>query len=122
MQAVNRAAARVPPVLPPTVSAMVSTMAVTRAAVLVPPTLPAAVSANARNRHGLCCDQAMAAVGIPVIDSHSPSIARPDKTLDGYHYFDRHTEDLDAAGVEVCIGNSVARTLANLILNAVASL
>lgn len=77
---------------------------------------------QARNRHGLCCDQAMAAVGIPVIDSHSPSIARPDKTLDGYHYFDRHTEDLDAAGVEVCIGNSVARTLANLILNAVASL
>ena len=59
----------------------------------------------------------MEAAEIPVVDSHAPSLARPDKSLDGYHYFDRHTEELDAEGLEVCIGNSVARTLANLILN-----
>lgn len=59
----------------------------------------------------------MAEYGIPFIDTHVSTIGRPDKCIDGYHYFDRETETLDELGLEICIGNSVARTQAQLLLN-----
>ena len=42
--------------------------------------------------------------------------ARADKSRDGYHYFEQPSEVTDAAGVEVCVGNSVARVVARLVL------
>ncbi len=52
--------------------------------------------------------------GILYVDTHMSTIGRPDKSIDGYHYFDRETEDLDSMGLEICIGNSVARTQAQV--------
>ena len=42
--------------------------------------------------------EVMAGVGIPYIDTHVSTSGRPDKCIDGYHYFDRETEVLHAAG------------------------
>ena len=61
--------------------------------------------------------KAMVGRGVAFIDTHASTIGRPDKCIDGYHYFDRDTEDLDQEGKEICIGNSVARTQAQVILN-----
>ena len=49
---------------------------------------------------------------------HTLSItsARADKSRDGYHYFEQPSEVTDAAGAEVCMGNSVARVVARLVL------
>eukprot|EP00960_Hanusia_phi_P003193 94734-Hanusia_phi.AAC.2 len=55
--------------------------------------------------------------GIPFIDTHVSSHGRPEKCIDGYHYFDRETEELAAAGEEICIGNSVARVQAQVVMS-----
>ena len=45
-------------------------------------------------------------------------LRRARRSVDGYHYFARPTEELSAAGLEICIGNSVARTAARVVLDA----
>lgn len=60
---------------------------------------------------------AMARHGVTFVDTHASTIGRPDKCIDGYHYFDRDTETLDRLGLEICIGNSVARSQAQILLN-----
>jgi hypothetical protein len=54
-----------------------------------------------------------------MLDTHAVTSARADKSRDGYHYFDQPSELTDAAGVEVCIGNSVARIIARLVVQSV---
>jgi hypothetical protein len=51
-----------------------------------------------------------------MLDSHFVTSARADKSRDGYHYFEQASELTDAAGVEVCVGNSVARVVARLVM------
>jgi hypothetical protein len=51
-----------------------------------------------------------------MLDTHSVTCARADKSRDGYHYFEQPSELTDAAGAEVCMGNSVARVVARLVL------
>ena len=65
---------------------------------------------------------AMRRTGVAFIDTHVSSAGRADKCIDGYHYFDRETEVLHAAGEEICIGNSVARMQAAVVINAVVTL
>ncbi len=51
-----------------------------------------------------------------MLDTHAVTSARADKSRDGYHYFEQPSELTDAAGAEVCMGNSVARVVARLVL------
>lgn len=51
-----------------------------------------------------------------MLDTHAVTNARADKSRDGYHYFEQASELTDAAGVEVCVGNSVARVVAQLVV------
>jgi hypothetical protein len=51
-----------------------------------------------------------------MLHSHVVTSARADKSRDGYHYFEQASELTDAAGVEVCVGNSVARMVARLVM------
>ena len=51
-----------------------------------------------------------------MLDTHVVTSARADKSRDGYHYFEQASELTDAAGVEVCVGNSVARVVARLVV------
>jgi hypothetical protein len=51
-----------------------------------------------------------------MLDTHAITRARADKSRDGYHYFEQASEVADAAGVEVCAGNSVARVVARLVV------
>lgn len=51
-----------------------------------------------------------------MLDTHAVTSARADKSRDGYHYFEQASELTDAAGVEVCVGNSVARVVARLVV------
>jgi len=39
----------------------------------------------------------MAAAGVRFVDTHVSSAGRAEKSIDGYHYFDRETEALDVA-------------------------
>jgi hypothetical protein len=56
-------------------------------------------------------------VSLPLmLDTLAITSARADKSRDGYHYFEQPSEVTDAAGVEVCVGNSVARVVARLVL------
>mmetsp|Transcript_48289 Transcript_48289/g.151441 ORF Transcript_48289/g.151441 Transcript_48289/m.151441 type:complete len:673 (-) Transcript_48289:516-2534(-) len=61
--------------------------------------------------------EVMRAHDIAFIDTHVSSHGRPEKCIDGYHYFDRETEELSAAGREICIGNSVARVQAQVVMS-----
>lgn len=51
-----------------------------------------------------------------MLDTHTITSPRADKSRDGYHYFEQPSELTDAAGAEVCMGNSVARVVARLVL------
>ena len=51
-----------------------------------------------------------------MLDTHEVTRARADMSRDGYHYFEQASEVTDAAGAEVCVGNSVARVVARLVL------
>jgi hypothetical protein len=51
-----------------------------------------------------------------MLDTHAITRARADKSRDGYHYFEQASEVTDAAGAEVCAGNSVARVVARLVV------
>ncbi len=56
-------------------------------------------------------------VSLPLmLDTLAITSSRADKSRDGYHYFEQPSEVTDAAGVEVCVGNSVARVVARLVL------
>ena len=56
-------------------------------------------------------------VSLPLmLDTLAVTSARADKSRDGYHYFEQPSEVTDAAGAEVCMGNSVARVVARLVL------
>jgi hypothetical protein len=57
--------------------------------------------------------------GVKFLDTHGMTKVRDDKTEDGYHYFAVRSEVASAKGREVCAGNSVAKTIAQGVLNAV---